>query len=57
MVEGVEKLRAELELGALGYVEGTRKREIQGLHAGAVDGVAAHITEGEGGRRGERQRG
>src|SRR5258708_19954217 len=50
MVEGVEKFGAELELGALSYVEGTRKREIQGLHAGAVDGVAAHIAESEGGR-------
>ncbi len=49
VVEGVEKFGAELEFCPLGKFERACEREIQSLHAGAVNGVAADISESEGG--------
>src|ERR1043165_6066147 len=53
VVQGVEELGAELEAHLLGDGELALQREVERLEAGAVDGVAAHVAEGEGGGRGE----
>src|ERR1700730_17273149 len=53
VIEGVEEFGAELKFGALGEIEGAGERQVKGLHAGAINGVAAHMAEGERSRRRE----
>jgi len=55
-VQAIERLHPKLEIRAFRNLKSARQRQIQGLLAWPVDGVAPGVAEGIRSRRGERQR-
>ena len=53
MVKCVEELGAGFEFRLLGQVKASNQADVESLQTGAVDCIAANVSEGVGGRRGE----